>query len=92
MVFVYEEHEPAKAWLNLTPNDLEEATEDDHDVTVSLGPAAFGSIAIIAVEPGSVEPGPSFAPRIVEIIDHIRDRWNLELPDVEPAPDVHATG
>ena len=90
MVFVYSEHGADKTWLRLVDGGVEVATEEDHDITASLGPAVFGSLAIIEVEPGAVEPGPSFAPRIVQVIDHIRELWNLDIPHVEAAPDLLA--
>lgn len=90
MVFIFAEHESDTTWLRLTDDGVGQASEEDHDITVSLGPAAFGSAAIVNIEEGAVEPGPSFAPRVVQVIDHIRELWDLEIPTMESAPDVLA--
>lgn len=88
VVMIHAEHDPDTVWLDLVDGGVVAATEEDHDLTVTLGPAAFGSIALIRVEEGAVDPGPSFAPRVVQVIDHIRDLWGLDLPHLDPAPDV----
>ncbi len=57
------------------------------DATMEIGPAVMGSIIIMQFEPERTPIGPTIAPRSVAAIDLAREIWDLDIPEVVPAPD-----
>jgi len=57
------------------------------DATMEIGPAVMGSIIIMRFEPDRTPIGPPIAPRTVAAIDLARELWDLDFPEVMPAPD-----
>jgi hypothetical protein len=57
------------------------------DATMEIGPAVMGSIIIMRFEPDRTPIGPPLAPRSVAAIDLAREIWDLDIPEVTPAPD-----
>ena len=57
------------------------------DATMEIGPAVMGSIIIMRFEPDRTPIGPPIGPRSVAAIDLAREIWDLDIPDVTPAPD-----
>ena len=61
------------------------------DATMEIGSAVMGSIIIMHFEPGRTPIGPSIAPRSVAAIDLARAIWDLDIPDLVPAPDRYGS-
>jgi hypothetical protein len=57
------------------------------DATMQIGPAVMGSIIIMQLEPARTPIGPSIGPRSVAAINLARAIWDLDIPEVTPAPD-----
>jgi hypothetical protein len=63
--------------------------DDPNDGTMLTGPAAFRSLLIIQFDSDRTPVGPSLAPRALAVLDLARDLWNVSVPDLQPAPDLH---
>ncbi len=59
-----------------------------NDGTMEIGPAAFGTIVIVRLDPDHTEIGPSVAPLAIKTLDLARDLWDVRAPNLEPAPDL----
>ncbi len=57
------------------------------DATMEIGPAVMGSIIRMQLEPDRTPIGPPIGPRSVAAIDLAREIWDLDIPEVTPAPD-----
>jgi hypothetical protein len=57
------------------------------DATMEIGPAVMGSIIRMQLEPDRTPIGPPIGPRSAAAIDLAREIWNLDIPEVTPAPD-----
>ena len=57
---------------------------------MALGPTTFGSLVRVTLDPEGIPVGPSLAPRAVQLMAMANDLWDLDLPDVAPAPDLTA--
>jgi hypothetical protein len=55
---------------------------------LEIGPSPSGSFMFWKVDPSQVPQGPSFAPTAAAAIRVATEEWGLEVPEVEPAPDV----
>ena len=55
---------------------------------LEIGPSPSGSFMLWKVDPSQVPRGPSFAPHAAAAIRLATEEWGLDLPDVEPAPDL----
>ena len=83
--------EPAEAWFRFTDEGI--AVTNDPDVAngrMTLGPTTFGSLVQVTLDPEGIPVGPSLAPRAIQLMAMANDLWNLDLPDVAPAPDLTA--
>ncbi len=85
------DHTPDKTGIRFV-NGRAEAVDPDGecDATMEIGPAVMGSIIVVRLDPDRTPVGPSLAPRAVAIFDLARDFWDLDIPPLEPAPDVCA--
>ncbi|GMQ94119.1 MAG: hypothetical protein BMS9Abin12_1603 [Acidimicrobiia bacterium] len=63
-------------------------TDEPNDGTMTIGPAAFGAIVIVQLDPDRTEVGPSVAPLAIKTLDLARDLWDVDAPQLEPAPDL----
>jgi hypothetical protein len=59
-----------------------------NDGTMRLGPSAFGSIVLIRFDPDRTPVGPSLAPRTIATFEFAAELWGLEIPALEPAPNL----
>jgi hypothetical protein len=59
-----------------------------NDGVMMTGPAAFGSMLMIRFEPERTPVGPSLARRALTVLDLARDLWDVQVPDLEPAPEL----
>lgn len=62
--------------------------EDANDATMEIGPATFGTIVMVRFDSDRTPIGPSMANRALQTLDLARELWNVEVPDLEPAPDL----
>ncbi|MEA2010799.1 MAG: hypothetical protein U9N78_08845 [Actinomycetota bacterium] len=62
--------------------------DEETDATMEIGPAAMGSIIILRLDPERTPIGPSVAPRAIMAIDLARELWGVDVPPLEPAPDL----
>ncbi|MEN8113403.1 MAG: hypothetical protein ABFS21_03355 [Actinomycetota bacterium] len=62
--------------------------EEDNDGVMQIGPAVMGSIIILRLDPDSTRIGPSVAPKAIQAIDLARELWGIEVPPLDPAPDL----
>jgi hypothetical protein len=60
------------------------------DGVMATGPAAFGSMLMIRFDPERTPVGPSLAPRALIALDLARELWDVQVPDLEPAPELCA--
>ncbi len=88
-----ETHGPAEARFVFTDEGATTTDDEDEAIgTIQIGPSAFGSVAIVSLAAERIPVGPSLAPRVPQVIALVRELWGVDLPDVAPAPDVHAAG
>ena len=64
--------------------------EEPSDATMEIGPAMFGTIVIVRFDSDRTPIGPSMAPRALQTLDLARELWNVDVPDLEPAPDLYS--
>lgn len=64
--------------------------DEPNDGILRIGQAAFGTLMMVACDPVHTPIGPSIAPRMLAVADLARELWGVELPDLEPAPDLRA--
>jgi hypothetical protein len=91
MLPIEETHDAAEAGFAFT-DDRAVATDDEDEAVgmLRIGPSTFGSVVIVQLESERMPVGPSLAPRVPQVISLVRDLWGVSLPDVVPAPDLHA--
>ncbi len=58
---------------------------------LEIGPSPSGSYMFWKVDASQVPRGPSFAPHAAAAIRLATQGWGLDLPALEPAPNVHGT-
>jgi hypothetical protein len=81
----------AEAWFRFTDDGVAVTTDPDGATgRMSLGPTTFGSMVQVSLDPEAIPVGPSLAPRAAQLMATANDLWNLDLPDVSPAPDLTA--
>ena len=59
-----------------------------HDGSMTIGPASFGSVVIVRLDPDRTPVGPSLAPRVIRLLGFAREQWGIEVPDLAHAPDL----
>lgn len=62
--------------------------DEPNDGTMQTGPAAFGGLLMLQFDSDRTPVGPSLAPRALAILDLARDLWDVQVPDLELAPDL----
>jgi predicted ATP-grasp superfamily ATP-dependent carboligase len=62
--------------------------DEPNDGTMRLGPSAFGSIVLIRFDPERTPVGPSLAPRTIATFQFAAELWGVDVPELEPAPNV----
>lgn len=83
-----QESEPAEVALRFA-GDRVEVVDDEAEATMEVGPAgAGGSFLRMRLDPERVAAGPSVAPKAVAACRLAAELWGVELPDLEPAPDL----
>jgi hypothetical protein len=83
--------EPAEAWFRFTDDGVAATSDPDGAVgRMALGPATFGSLVQVTLDPEGIPVGPSLAPRAAQLMAMANDLWGLELPTVYPPPDLTA--
>jgi len=83
--------EPAEAWFRFTDDGVAATSDPDGAVgRMALGPATFGSVVQVTLDPEGIPVGPSLAPRAAQLMAMANDLWGLELPTVYPPPDLTA--
>lgn len=82
-------HDEAATGVRFTLEGAVAVSEDAEGAegTMRIGPAPFGSVLILRLDPDRTPRGPSTAPKVVQSIDLARRLWDVDVPDVEPAPD-----
>lgn len=56
--------------------------------TLRAGPVQSGVLLMLQLDPDRVDAGPSVAPLVAAAAVFARDRWDLSVPDLVPAPDL----
>jgi hypothetical protein len=74
--------------VRLLGGSVVESGDDDPHGTLSLGPAAHGSVVLFRVPTDHAPSGVQAAPIVWSALRLARDRWDLPIPDLEPAPDA----
>ncbi len=77
-------HEPSTMLLTLDG----EVSPGDDGWPLEIGPSPSGSFMLWKVDPAQVPRGPSFAPHAAAAIRLATAEWGLDLPDLEPAPNI----
>ena len=82
----------AKAGYTIDDDGVAHRVDPDepNDGILRTGPAAFGTLMMISCDPDRTPVGPSIAPRMLAVVDLARDIWGVELPGLEPAPDLRS--
>jgi hypothetical protein len=62
--------------------------EENAHGTLSVGPAVHGSVVMFRVGTEHTPVGVQAAPIVWSALHLARERWDLPIPDLEPAPDV----
>jgi hypothetical protein len=69
--------------------EVEEGPDSaEADGLMMIGPSAFGSVIVVRPDPDRTPVGPSFTPRVPQLLDLARRRWQVRAPEVEAAPDA----
>ena len=66
--------------------------EADRHGEISIGDASGGSFALLSLEQEHIPVGPSFASAAVSAARLAADTWDLDLPPLQPAPDLSTRG
>ena len=83
--------EPAEVWFRFTDDGVAVTTDIDGTTgRMALGPATFGSLVQVSLDADRIPVGPSLAPRAAQLMAMANDLWDLDLPKVEPPPDLTA--
>jgi hypothetical protein len=77
--------------VDLDGSRIAVAVGDGHG-TLSLGPASHGALVMVRVDPAHTPAGVRAAPITISALELARDHWDLDIPDLEPAPDVRSAG
>jgi hypothetical protein len=64
--------------------------DEPSDGVMTTGPAAFGSMLILRFDPERTPVGPPLAPRALIALDLARELWNVQVPDLDSAPELCA--
>jgi len=77
----------ASITYRLTHQGAVEADEDGPgDGVMMIGPASFGSVVIVRLDPERTPIGPSLGPRAVHLLDLAVELWDLDAPRVDHPP------
>lgn len=89
-MFPLAEEVPARKTGYVIDDNAASAVDADgpNDGVMMTGPAAFGSILIIRFDPERTPVGPSLAQRALIALNLARDLWDVQVPDLEPAPEL----
>ena len=86
---IYAEHEAAKTGVNFTTTAAVAVDPDEEsDATMEIGSGASGSVIIMRLDPDRTPVGPSVAPKAVAAIGLAQELWGIDVPPLEPAPDL----
>ncbi len=85
-----QEVDPAETAVVFRRDRAEAGSVDtEPDGTLAVGPAGGGgSYLRLRLDPEKVAPGPSVAPKAVAACRLAGELWGVELPELEPAPDL----
>jgi hypothetical protein len=64
------------------------ADENNAAALLKTGVSPYGGIVMVEFDPAATPKGPSVGPRAVAALALARTTWDLDLPPVEPAPDL----
>jgi hypothetical protein len=99
MFLVPGSHDPEEVGFRFVGDDVEPipvsdggGAEPDVDGRLHLGAASSGSVVIARLDPDRIPVGPSLAPRAPGLVRLARDLWDVDIPEVLPAPDVFVGG
>lgn len=76
--------------IAFTEDGAELSEKAVRQATISTGAIPSGPAVFVRFDDGRTHPGPSLARRAVAAIDLARRTWDLEIPPLEPAPDLFA--
>ncbi len=83
------ELEPAETGVVFSPDGEAVPTDGEPYGILEVGlSGAGGSYLRLRLDPEKVEPGPSVAPKAVAACRLAARLWGIDLPDLEPAPDL----
>lgn len=82
------QEETVETPVRLEGTEVVESGAGEAHGTVSLGPANPGAVVMFRVGAEHSPVGVQAAPIVWSALQLARDRWDLPIPDLEPAPDV----